>query len=231
MGLGDQHTAGGKGTFSEDVLRLEISGPEQEHFSVVDVPGIFRKTTEGVMTKTDREMVKSMVRHYMENPRSVMLTVIPANVDIATQEILAMAEEVGDDGNRTLGVLTKPDLVDRGAETPVMELLEGKRHKLSLGWCLVRNPGQQQLNDPTTDRNAVEQEFFQTRGPWSSLDKDRVGVGALRVRLQEILAAHIRREFPKVCAAKNPTSTHVSDCSLHRSSLKLTRNCPPPNKP
>ena len=213
MGLGDQINAGGRGTFSDDVLRLEITGPEQEHFSVVDVPGIFRKTTEGVTTKTDRDMVNAMVRRYMENPRSVMLTVIAANVDIATQEIMTMAEEVDEDGHRTLGVLTKPDLVDEGAEIPVIELVEGKRHKLSLGWCLVRNPGQKELNNPTTDRNAIERAFFQTKAPWNSLDKDRVGVGALRVRLQEILAAHIRREFPKVCRAIDFTLIHVADCS------------------
>lgn len=224
MGLGDQHAAGGKGTFSDDVLRLEITGPEQEHFSVVDVPGIFRKTTEGVTTKIDRDMVNAMVRRYMENPRSVMLTVIAANVDIATQEIMTMAEEVDEDGHRTLGVLTKPDLVDGGAEMPVIELIEGKRHKLNLGWCLVRNPGQKELNNPTTDRNAVERAFFQTKAPWNLLEKDKVGVGALRVRLQEILAAHIRREFPKVRVAINSTSIRVADYPWHRSRPKFTRD-------
>lgn len=229
MGLSDQHTVGGKGGFSDDVLRLEITGPEQEHFSVVDVPGIFRKTTEGVTTKTDRDMVNAMVRRYMENPRSVMLTVIAANVDIATQEIMTMAEEVDEAGNRTLGVLTKPDLVDGGAELPVIELIEGKRHKLNLGWCLVRNPGQKDLNNPATDRNAIERAFFQTKAPWNSLDKDRVGVGALRVRLQEILTAHIRREFPKVQMDINTTSIHVADSSWHRSEPKLTRDWLTPN--
>ena len=211
MKLGDQHAAGGKGTFSDDVLRLEITGPEQEHFSVVDVPGIFRKTTEGVTTKIDRDMVNAMVRRYMENPPSVMLTVIAANVDIATQEIMTMAEEVDGDGHRTLGVLTKPDLVDGGAEKPVIELIQGKNHKLNLGWCLVRNPGQKELNNPITDRNAVERAFFQTKAPWNSLDKDKVGVVALRIRLQEILATHIRREFPKVCVTVDFTSIRVAD--------------------
>lgn len=198
MGLGEQQNAAGKATFSEDVLRLEVSGPDQEHFSVVDVPGIFRKTTEGVTTKTDMRMVETMVRGYMENPRSVMLTVTPSNVDIATQDILTMAEDVDGDGYRTLGVLTKPDLVDD--ETPVMELIEGRRHKLKLGWCIVRNPSQKQLNNLNNDRYAIEEDFFRTVAPWNSLPKDRVGVKALRIRLQEILGAHIRRDFPKVCA-------------------------------
>jgi hypothetical protein len=198
MGLGDKDRKGDRGTFSEDVLRLEICGPDQEHFSVVDVPGIFRKTTEGITTNTDKEMVKAMVRRYMDNPRSIMLTVIPANVDIATQEILTMAEEADEDGHRTLGVLTKPDLVDSGAEAPVIDLIEGRKHKLTLGWCIVRNPGQKQLQSSSTNRDAIETEFFRGTTPWNTLEKDRVGISALRVRLREILASNIRREFPKV---------------------------------
>ena len=185
-------------TFSDDVLRIEISGPDQEHFSVVDVPGIFRKTTAGVTTKTDKQTVEAMVRRYMDNPRSIILAVIPANVDIATQEILTIAEEVDEDGHRTLGVLTKPDLVDKGAEAPVIALLEGQKHKLTLGWCIVRNPGQVQLGSSSVDREAIETAFFRDSVPWNTIEKDRVGIGSLRLRLQEILASNIRREFPKV---------------------------------
>jgi hypothetical protein len=198
MGLGDKDKKGDRGTFSEDVLRLEICGPEQEHFSVVDVPGIFRKTTEGITTEADKKMVEEMVRRYMNNPRSIMLTVIPANVDIVTQEILTMAEKADEDGHRTLGVLTKPDLVDSGAEAPIIDLVIGRKHKLNLGWCIVRNPGQKQLQDSFTDRRTIEKKFFRDNAPWNTLEKDRVGISALRVRLQEILTSNIRREFPKV---------------------------------
>lgn len=198
MGLSTQDNGVASPTFSEDVLSLEVCGPEQEHLSIIDVPGIFKRTTQGVTTKADMQMVKSMVTAYMENPRSVMLTVIPANVDIATQEILEMAEEADPNGLRTLGVLTKPDLVDKGAEKAVVDLIEGRRHVLALGWSIVRNPGQQELADPSTDRHALEKSFFLREPPWNSLDKERVGVSALQVRLREILSEHIRNEFPKV---------------------------------
>ncbi|CAD0115337.1 unnamed protein product [Aureobasidium uvarum] len=188
----------GKSTFSEDVLKVEVTGPEQEHFSVVDVPGIFRTATKGVTTLADATMVKSMVRRYMVNPRSVMLVVIPANVDIATQEILTLAEEADPDGHRTLGVLTKPDLVDPGAESGVLQLIKGEKHPLNLGWCIVRNLGQQQIQDTAADRSAVERAFFRDRTPWNELDQERVGVDALRSRLQEVLASNIRREFSNV---------------------------------
>ena len=112
-------------TFSDDVLKIEISGPKQQHLSVIDVPGIFRNTMEGMTTDSDIEVVRNMVNHYMKNPRSVILAVIPANVDIATQEILKMAQKCDAKGERTLGVLTKPDLVDKGAENRVVDLVEG----------------------------------------------------------------------------------------------------------
>lgn len=185
-------------TFSNDVLKIEICGPDQEHLSVIDVPGIFKKTTEGLTTKSDMDMVRSMVSNYMKNPRAVILAVIPANVDIATQEILEMAAECDTEGERTLGVLTKPDLVDPGAEQHVLDLVEGKSHKLKLGWCIVRNRRQKELLELTADRNAVERCFFMSQNPWTKAEKDRVGVEALRRRLTEILAAIVRRQFGKV---------------------------------
>lgn len=184
--------------FSTDVLRLEIGGPEQEHLSVIDVPGLFQRHKEGVTTKADIELVNRMVYGYMRNPRSVMLTVIPANVDIATQGILEKAEELDPDGIRTLGVLTKPDLVDKGAEHNVVSLVTGSEHQLRLGWHLLRNAGQSELANSIETRQQAETEFFSTVAPWKDLAKDKVGISSFRSRLQEVLSDHIRREFPKV---------------------------------
>lgn len=189
---------GTKSQFSTDVLRLEIGGPDQEHLSVIDVPGLFQRHKEGVTTKADIELVKRMVYGYMRNPRSVMLTVVPANVDIATQGILEKAEELDPEGIRTLGVLTKPDLVDKGAEHNVIDLIMNREHQLRLGWHLLRNAGQSELSNSITSRQEAERRFFSTVAPWKDLDKDRVGISSFRVRLQEVLSDHIRREFPKV---------------------------------
>ena len=211
--------------FSGDVLKLEVCGPEQPHMSVIDVPGIFKRTTQGLTTKADIELVRAMVLEYMKNPRSVMLTVIPANVDIATQEILEMAEEVDKNGHRTLGVLTKPDLVDRGAERSVIDLLQGRRQNLTLGWHVVRNPSQHELSggEFTEDRNAVESGFFRNDPRWNKLEKDKVGIVALRNRLQEVLGAHIRREFPKV---KAEISKLLKTCNEQLDDLGLARDTP-----
>lgn len=197
MDLGNR-TEPGKQTFSNDVLKIEICGPAQEHLSVIDIPGIFKKTTEGLTTKTDMDMVRAMVIKYMSNQRSVILAVVPANVDIATQEILDIAERYDPKCQRTLGVLTKPDLVDKGAEQSALDIVQGKGHKLSLGWNVVKNPGQQQLNDASADRHNAEKAFFQNCQPWTQLPEDRVGIQALEIRLREVLAEVVRREFLSV---------------------------------
>ncbi|KAL8693662.1 MAG: hypothetical protein Q9218_001572 [Villophora microphyllina] len=198
MGIGEG-SQGAKKSFSDDVLKIEVAGPDQQHLSVVDVPGIFRKITEGVTTAIDMSNVRSMVERYMQNSRSVILPVVPSNVDIATQEILEMAEKHDRDGKRTLGVLTKPDLVDEGAEQNVLDLMQGTFHKLNLGWCMVKNPGQKDLkNEDGFDRHASEKAFFKNEMPWSTLDKDRVGIESLRFRLVELLTEIVRREFSHV---------------------------------
>lgn len=198
MQLREADGRGGLQTFSQDVLKLDISGPNEEHFSIVDVPGIFRVATEGVTTDSDKRMVRSMVEGYMSNPRCVILAVIPANVDVATQEILTLAKQHDPKGRRTIGVLTKPDLVDQGAEKAVMDLVNGSKHKLNLGWSIVRNLAQNQLLTHASERANLEEDFFRSTDPWKLLHKDRVGVASLKHRLAEVLASLIRDEFPKV---------------------------------
>lgn len=193
-------------TFSSDVLRLEIHGPNEDHLSVIDVPGIFKATTPGLTSKSDIALVRELVLSYMRNPRSIMLAVVPGNVDIATQEIIEMARELDPDGNRTLGIITKPDLVDKGAEDKVFELVEGKIDSHTLGWVVVRNLGQKELSDPSKDRD-VEEEVFRQSSPWNQLAAANFGIEALRSRLQALLASNVRREFPSVSMLPRGEST------------------------
>ncbi|CAI7625828.1 unnamed protein product [Penicillium pancosmium] len=184
-------------TFSKHILQVEICGPQEDHLSVIDVPGIFSNAIPGKTTKDDKALVRDMVQAYMKNPRSIILTVVPANVDIATQEIVEMAHEVDPTGERTLGVLTKPDLVDKGAETNVIDIIKGKRMQVKLGWVIVRNLGQSELQGGTTRRDAVEGEL-RTKYPWNTVDCDDFGIDSLRNRIRVIVTANARQAFSSV---------------------------------
>ncbi len=190
----------GDKTFTEDVLKIERCGPDEDYLTVIDVPGIFRITTEGVTTNKDKDLVRSMVKEYIQDSRTIILAVLPSNVDVATQEILALAEDYDKTGERTLGILTKPDLVtERSAKLAVCNLVEGKRKPLNLGYFLVRNRGGDDDEDDSSP-NLREREDMFREYPWSNLADDRVGIVALRERLQELLGQITDRAFPKLRA-------------------------------
>ena len=121
-----------KSVFSDNILRLEITNPKEDYLSVIDIPDIFKRITSEITIKSDIEMMERIVYGYMKNPRSVMLTVISANVNIVIQEILEKAEEADPEDIRTLEILTKPDLIDKGAEKNVINLVEGRKYQLKL---------------------------------------------------------------------------------------------------
>jgi hypothetical protein len=77
-------------SFSHNILKFELSGPEYENFSVVDVPGLFRsklcasyhtipwlkeiiEPTPGQTSKEDMGLVRGIVAKYLRNPRSIIL--------------------------------------------------------------------------------------------------------------------------------------------------------------
>ena len=71
--------------------------------------------------------------------RCVILAVHPCNVDFHNSQILAEAKKVDPQTKRTIPVLTKPDLIDDGAEHNVKDLLLGKKtDKFELGFHMVK---------------------------------------------------------------------------------------------
>ncbi|KAK4178956.1 P-loop containing nucleoside triphosphate hydrolase protein [Triangularia setosa] len=194
MGIRTPNSPEGQHTFSEDVLKIEKCGPNEDYLTVIDVPGIFRTTTEGITTEKDKSMVLDMVIKYIKDPRTIILAVLPCNVDVATQEILALAEKYDKKGERTLGVLTKPDLVkERSAKASVCALVRGKRKPLNLGYYIVRNRGG---DDDEDDSELFKREDMFRQEPWRDLPDGQVGVGALRERLQDLLGEITDQAFP-----------------------------------
>lgn len=203
--------------FSEDILKIEICGPNEDYLTVIDVPGIFRNPTEGVTTRGDVQLVQNMVKEYIKNSRTIILAVLPSNVDIATQEILTFAEDCDKPGERTLGILTKPDLVtEHSAKVAVCNLVLGKKRPLTLGYYVVRNRGAD--NDDAFNYGAAEQMFRDA--PWNSLPRDRLGVQALKAKLSELLSQIARKGFPEL---RKEVSRQLSYCRTELEGLGPAR--------
>ncbi|KAG6367637.1 hypothetical protein INS49_001830 [Diaporthe citri] len=208
-------------TFSEDILKIEINGPDQPGLTVIDVPGIFRTPTPGLTTDSDITLVTSMVKRYMNDSRTIILAVIPCNVDIATQGILRLAKDADPNGSRTMGVLTKPDLApERAMQQNILDLIQGRRQDLKLGYCVVKNRGGDDESSSLQKRDEEERAFFRQE-PWASVASTRrLGSGDLKTILRNLLMDISKKEFPIV---KKEIAKKLSECGKRMEAMGPSR--------
>ncbi|KAK5992165.1 Interferon-induced GTP-binding protein Mx2 [Cladobotryum mycophilum] len=190
MGLSD------KRVFSADTLRVELCGPTQPHLTMVDLPGLFRA---GNLEQSvhDAEIVRNMVRGYMKRPRSIILAVVSAKSDFALQDVTEFARELDPKGTRTLGLITKPDTLDKGSdsEAAYLRLAQNKDVVFRLGWHVLRNRDYSMRHASTDERDEKEEELFSS-GVWTSMNPSHLGVKSLRPRLSNVLKDQILLQLP-----------------------------------
>jgi vacuolar protein sorting-associated protein 1 len=109
-----------------------------------------------------------MLIKFITKPHSIILAVNPANVDLANSDGLKLAREVDPEGNRTIGVLTKIDLMDVG--TDVIDILANRTIPLRLGYVPVVNRGQKDIDGKKRIKDALENErkFFEDHPSYRS---------------------------------------------------------------
>jgi dynamin 1-like protein len=152
---------------------------------------------------TDIEkQTRNLISEYIAKPNSIVLAVSPANVDIVNSEALKLARHVDPLGRRTIGVLTKVDLMDHG--TNALDILSGRVYPLKLGWIGVVNRSQQDIqgNKPMEDALKSEAEFFRHHPAYRNI-ATRCGTQFLAKTLNTTLMAHIRDRLPDIKARLN----------------------------
>ncbi|KAH9827234.1 P-loop containing nucleoside triphosphate hydrolase protein, partial [Teratosphaeria destructans] len=182
--------------FSDDILKIELVGPEHHHLSVVDVPGLFHNPTK-FQTLEDLDIIRVLLEGYISDKRTIILAVMDARNNLANQEVFRMARAADPQGKRTVGIITKCDAVQAGDEDMVLKIAQNTVERLTHGWFAVKNRSTQDIQNGVTlqQRHQNERRFFQA-SPWNALSKDRVGVSALKQFLGKLLYDHIRGEFP-----------------------------------
>jgi hypothetical protein len=117
---------------------------------------------------------------------------------------MAEAQKVDPDTKRIIPVLTKPDLIDVGAEESVKELLLGlKTDRFHMGFHMAKGRGQEALNNKETIEEGMEKDeaFFRDTEPWRSVeDKKLLTTKSLRIKLGELQMRLIRSSFNEIVA-------------------------------
>ena len=207
--------------FSSDILRVELCGPTQPHLTMVDLPGLFSAGNKD-QSDEDAKMVKKLVRRHMKRPRSIILAVVSAKNDFANQQVTSLTRKIDPQGERTMGLITKPDTLHPGSDSEqfFLNLAQNKDVYFRLGWHALRNRDFPERGCTSAERDEKERDFF-ARSRWSTLDPTQLGVGELKPRLSNVLRDQIMKQLPDLL---KDVEDGIKDCETRLRLLGPSRN-------
>ncbi|KAG0177686.1 Dynamin- GTPase protein [Apophysomyces sp. BC1021] len=186
--------AGHNKGISRQAIHLKIYSRNVLNLTLVDLPGL-TKFPIGDQPQDIHHQIHQLVLDYISKPNSIILAVTPANSDLANSDSLKIARMVDPAGNRTVGVITKLDLMDAG--THALDILSGRTFPLKLGFVGLVNRSQQDIltNKSMDEALEAEKQFFERHLAYRSI-AHRSGAGFLAQQLNTILVQHIREKLP-----------------------------------
>ncbi|KAI8303675.1 Vacuolar protein sorting-associated protein 1 [Colletotrichum sp. SAR11_240] len=179
-------------------INLRIYSPNVLTLTLVDLPGLTRVPV-GDQPRDIERQIRDMILKFISKSNAIILAVTAANIDLANSDGLKLAREVDPEGQRTIGVLTKVDLMDEG--TDVVDILAGRIIPLRLGYVPVVNRGQRDIDNkkPITAALENEKNFFENHKAYRN-KSSYCGTPYLARKLNLILMMHIKQTLPDIKA-------------------------------
>ncbi|KAJ5578183.1 uncharacterized protein N7459_007147 [Penicillium hispanicum] len=179
-----------KDCVSDDPIQLTIYSPNVPDLSMIDLPGYIQVAGHDQPPEL-KQKISDLCDKYIQAP-NVVLAISAADVDLANSTALRASRRVDPRGERTIGVITKMDLVDpeRGHD-----ILTDKKYPLRLGYVGVvsRIPQTTALfsrgsGNVTSAILKNEKAFFSSHpGEFGVHSETEVGVSNLRKKLMHVL--------------------------------------------
>ncbi|CAO3598805.1 unnamed protein product [Absidia cylindrospora] len=177
-------------------IHLRIYSPRVLTLTLVDLPGLTKLPIGDQPTDIEKQ-IRNLLMSYITKSNSIILAVTPANMDLVNSDSLKLARQVDPEGRRTIGVLTKLDLMDAG--TNALDVLSGRSYPLKLGFIGIVNRSQQDIltNKPMADALKSENDFFRQHPSYRAI-ASRCGTQYLTKQLNQILFNHIKDTLPEL---------------------------------
>lgn len=189
----DRVTGGNKG-ISNIPINLRVHSPHVLNLTLIDLPGL-TKVPIGDQPPDIEQQIRGMIMQFIRKETCLILAVTPANTDLANSDALKLAKEVDPQGVRTIGVITKLDLMDEG--TDARDILENKLLPLRRGYIGVINRSQKDIEGrkDISAALAAERKFFLSHNSYRHM-ADKSGTPFLQKTLNQQLTNHIRDTLP-----------------------------------
>uniref|UniRef100_A0A671P0R2 dynamin GTPase n=1 Tax=Sinocyclocheilus anshuiensis TaxID=1608454 RepID=A0A671P0R2_9TELE len=189
----DRITGSNKG-ISPVPINLRVYSPNVLNLTLIDLPGM-TKVAVGDQPVDIEYQIRDMLLQFISKENCLILAVTPANSDLANSDALKISKEVDPQGLRTIGVITKLDLMDEG--TDARDILENKLLPLRRGYIGVVNRSQKDIDGRKDIKVALaaERKFFLSHPAYRHM-AERMGTSYLQKTLNQQLTNHIRDTLP-----------------------------------
>ncbi|GMI49084.1 hypothetical protein TrCOL_g3742 [Triparma columacea] len=185
-------------------INLRIYSPDVLNLTLIDLPGA-TKVAVGDQPKDIGKQIRNMIMSYASKPNCLILAVTAANTDLANSDAIEIAREVDPQGKRTLGVLTKLDLMDRGTDARgIFTGEDSNLPNLALGYVGVVNRSQADINERKgiASARAAEEQYFSMHPSYSDIT-EKLGTAYLVKKCSQMLLKHIQSVLPQLSSDLN----------------------------
>lgn len=198
MAESDRHP--GRNQISSKPIHLHIYSPNVPNLILIDLPGLVKVTRVNGPENIVVEEIREMILGYIKNENCLILAITPGNIDFATSDALALAKEVDKKGIRTIGVITKLDMM-REDDKSALEIFKNELYKLHRGFFGVRCRSEEDLEANKSIEAALEDEveYFAQHEYYRDFE-NHMNTRYLRSVLSKQLEEHLREQLPKLQA-------------------------------
>ena len=220
--------AGKRKDINNTPIYLQIRSPRVPSLTLVDLPGLTMVACTDQGQPADiKGQISSLISEYLTSKRTLIMAVMPARCDLEADAALELIKQHDPHGERSVGVLTKVDLMNKG--TDISEYLEGTMSrdlKMKYGYFAVRNRSREEMKTQSLlqglqieknyfSNHAIYQKFYKNTG------KSLTGITALRKNLSQIYYDHLKKTLPQIT---NEVEERLH--SLEPELAKLGSHCP-----
>ena len=196
--------AGNQMNISDKEIHLKIYSPNVPNLNLIDLPGLTMVAcTDKGQPKDIKLKIRNLITKYISQENNIILSVMPAREDLEADIALDLCKEYDPKGQRTIGILTKIDLMNRGNN--VENYLTGNISKdlsLKYGYYVIKNRNKQEMETMNIFEGIkAEESYFKNTNPYKNLSSEanqRLGIVNLSKRLSQILIENIRTHIPNI---------------------------------
>ncbi len=192
--------AGIEKNISKKPIIMRIFSPNVPTLTLIDLPGLTSVACKDKGQPHDiKKQIIDLASSYIKNPKTLILAVMAARDDLETDMALELIKQYEPNGDRTIGIITKIDLMNKGSD--VSHYLDNRISKdlqLKYGYFAIKNRSlEERISHTSLESFKIEAEYFNKNINIYNR-RDRLGLQSVEGVLVNVMIDRIRSNLPLI---------------------------------